>query len=122
MLLDDFLIRRTALLFSVIGIISVFVICQISEPKEIKISEIGSKHISSKVSTKGIVSWSRISKGVLIFQLQDNAKISCVIFSPTIEQLSTVRKGHVLNVEGKVQLYKNSFEIIAEKVSLLESG
>lgn len=122
MLLDDYLLRRLALLFSVIGLISIFFISQLNEPKEIKISEITGKQISEKISTTGIVSWSRFSKGALIFELQDSGKIPCVIFSPTVEHFSLVKKGKAVKVEGKLQLYKNSPEIIVEKVFSIEPG
>jgi DNA/RNA endonuclease YhcR with UshA esterase domain len=119
---DDFLLRRLCLLLSVAGLGALLVLSGMQSPKQLRVDEIGNSFLSEKVSTKGIVMWSRLAKGVLIFEIQDIGRIKCVVFTPAAEHLAAVRKGRVVEVEGTVKMYKGALEIVAERVKAIGPG
>ncbi len=121
MQLNDLLIRRLCLLLSIAGLSSVFFLSAIQEPLIIKLSEINDSQLSDNISTKGFVSWSRISKGILFFEIRDIEEMKCVIFTPTTEQLTLVKKGAFVQVSGRLELYEGELEIIVEEVLSIES-
>ena len=121
MQLNDLLIRRLCFLLSIAGLSSVFFLSAIQEPLTIKLSEINDSQLSDNISTKGFVSWSRINKGILFFEIRDIEEMKCVIFTPTTEQLTLVKKGAFVQVSGRLELYEGELEIIVEEVLSIES-
>ncbi|MCX8189645.1 MAG: OB-fold nucleic acid binding domain-containing protein [Candidatus Diapherotrites archaeon] len=120
MLLRECLLRRIALLCAAVGIILLFVYSSIDSPKRTKISEVKISSIGDKVEIDAIVSSSKVSGNVLIFELDDGDKITSVFFNPRIEQKIILRKGNFVRVSGRIAEYRGNLEIVAEKVLLID--
>lgn len=120
MLLRECLIGRIALVCAIAGIILLFVYSTIESPVKTKISQINSRSVGTKVEIDAFVSSSRVSNNVLIFELDDGAKIVGVYFNPSIEEKIILRKGNFVRVFGRINEYKGSIEVVAEKVLLLD--
>ena len=116
MQLDDKRLRQIALALAAIGLITLFLLSELSKPVEVKIAEIDLSFIGKRVSAKGIVKWKYFTKNTLLFELADGNKIKAVLFSPSSEELSAIKKNSVIVVEGVVKKYKGSLEIVVERV------
>ncbi|MCX8158301.1 MAG: OB-fold nucleic acid binding domain-containing protein [Candidatus Diapherotrites archaeon] len=120
--ISDYKIRKIALLFSIFGILFLIHFFEGNNiTTELRISDINKNFIDKKISVKGIVSWAKLSKGILFFELQDKGNIYCLIFYPTVDEISLVKKGNSLKIKGVVKEYKGNLEIIVEEVVLIGS-
>lgn len=121
MRIDDFLLRKLAVAFSVAGIIGLVVWSGFGGAERVGLSEIGEKHLGKEVIARGEVEWVRFSKGALVFGLaQGNGKINVVVFSPSFEEMLAARAGNLVGVEGKIENYRGSLEIVAKEVVFID--
>ncbi len=120
MLLREYWLNRLALLCSFFGIALLLAYSYLDAPEELSIEEIGHHKLGAKVRVKGIVYFSKSGENFIIFGLNDGAKIKCIYFNPEIRERIIIRKGNLIEVIGKIKLYKGNLEIVAEKVNLLD--
>lgn len=110
------MVARLALSLAVLGIIVLFIVSYSYEAHAVKISEISEEIKGEHVIVCGRIDSSYIAKNVLIFTINDGAKIKGVVFNPGREEYSLIRKNSFVEIEGRVEIYKGELEIIAGKV------
>jgi RecJ-like exonuclease len=120
MLLREYWLNRASLFCAVVGILLLAAYSFLEAPKQLSIAEISEKYLDAKVRVRGVVSFSKVTDKIAIFMIDDGAKIKGVFFRPGIEEKIMLRKGSFVEVVGKVKLYRNKLEIVAEKVNLLD--
>ncbi len=111
-------IARISLITAVAGVISLLLLSYVFEPREASIAEISDSMLESRVIVKARVDSAVQRETVSFFQLNDGTgKIKAVIFNPSKTQRKLISKNSFITVEGKVQLYNGSLEIVVERVS-----
>ena len=115
-MLREELVARLALSLAVLGIIVLFIVSYSYEARDVKISEISEEIKGERVIVCGRIDSSYIAKNVLIFTINDGAKIKGVVFNPGREEYSLIRKNSFVEIEGRIEIYENELEIIAERV------
>jgi len=116
-MLREVALKRISLSLSIAGIALLFFLGQMFEAKEITIAEVGGQGEGAKVKITAQV-YSAFSKGGnVMFQLDDGTgKLQGIAFNAGEAQRKLLRKNNFIRVTGRLQLYKNNWEIIAEKV------
>ena len=110
------MVARLALSLAVLGIVILFIVSYSYEARDVKISEISEEIKGERVIVCGRIESSYIAKNVLIFTINDGAKIKGVVFNPGREEYSLIRKNSFVEIEGKIEIYENELEIVAERV------
>ncbi|MFA4855824.1 MAG: OB-fold nucleic acid binding domain-containing protein [archaeon] len=105
-----------ALLAAVAGTMLLFAFAQGIEARQAKISEIGEGMEGVLVKVNVRIESMSVRKGIAFMELYDGTgKINAVLFNA--EKTGTLpKKGGFAGIEGKVQKYNGSLEIIVEKV------
>ncbi len=98
------------------GITMLFLLNEAIEPRELSVREINESLVGERVSVAGRVDWALEKDNFILFTLNDGAKIKAIKFSPSWEERGLAGKGSYVTVVGKVQLYKNEIEIVAEEI------
>ncbi len=109
-------IAVASLLLAIVGTGLLFLFNQAIEPREVRIEEIGRGLVGERVSVVGKVNWAMERENFVLFTLDDGAKIKAIKFNPSKEEKVIARKDSFVLVTGKVQLYKNELEIVAEEI------
>jgi len=110
-------ISKIALLASMAGIATLFLLAENIEAKEVSIREIDEGMLDMHVLVKGQVMSSYQTNKTAIMELYDGTgKVKAVMFRPSKEQLVLLGKGSFASFEGKVQIYKEELEIVVERV------
>ena len=93
-----------------------FVSNRMIQPKEIKINDISENQNYIKI--KGKVTKVSTSKDITTFlKLKDDTgSIDVVIFKNSIDDVSWIKAGNIIEVLGKPEKYKNKLEIIASQI------
>jgi len=116
---DDAL-TRLCLIFSILGLVGLFVIINFTSPLTIGIGEINEEMIGSIISTRGTVKSVRFhEEGHVFLTLSDGkSKIKAVIFSSTARKIDVekLKRGVNVSVTGRVSEYKGGLEIIVESL------
>lgn len=115
-------IIKLCLLFSVIGLVSLFLITQFEEVENIPIGKIDESHMGQMVKVNGEVTDKYVSKdGHLFFDLTENGNnIKIVLFNNKLNDLGLKPeeiKGKI-EIIGIVKKYKGEMEILPEKIGL----
>ncbi len=105
-----------AMACAVAGIGILFLLEVVTVAPEISIGQIDKSHIGETVSVSGKIDWVLQKEGFVLFTIEDGEKINAIKFSPTETERNALGKGTWVTVVGKVQLYRNELEIIAEEV------
>lgn len=111
-----------SLAMAVAGLVALFIITLSIEPREITVSEISSELSGQVVVASGTISSYFSKEGNVFITLEDGASIKVVMFSRDAQKQPWVydlRKGDSISVQGRVQLYKNELEIVAESVKVV---
>ena len=116
MLATPHAIRIAAIALSIAGLVAVLAFSALFEPKEISLKEIDGTFEGKAVRSKGFVNSSFMIRNSLIVELFEGKKFKAVKFNPTEIELEALRKNSFVEVEGKVQRYNGSLEIIIERV------
>ncbi|MFH1239992.1 MAG: OB-fold nucleic acid binding domain-containing protein [Candidatus Diapherotrites archaeon] len=115
-MLREELVARLALSLAVLGIVVLFIVSYSYEAHSLKISEISEEIKGERVIVCGRIDSSYLATNVLIFTINDGAKIKGVVFNPGREEYSLIRKNSFVEIEGKIEIYENELEIVAERV------
>ena len=111
-------IIRLSLISSVIGLIVLYFLLSNMTPEKVEIKSIGKNFIGKNVATVGFVKNLKESGENRFFELTDNkSSISVVEFNYN----EYLENGEKILLYGHVDVYKNSLEIIANKIISLSS-
>ena len=104
---------------TVVGIVSLFFIVQLIEPLTIGAGEISRELDGQAVVTEGIISSFNEKDGNVFLTLNDELKV--VMFKSQAEDSIVYElEGHEkISVTGKVSIYRDELEVIAEKIELI---
>ena len=108
--MNDSLIMKISLLMAVLGTVALFFIVQVVEPCKISPDEITEALDGQYVKTSGVVSSFYENQGNLFFYL-DGIKV--VFFQ--VGNYS-IKDGDHVSVTGKVSIYRDKLEIIADEM------
>lgn len=103
------------LTISIIGILFLLFLSCTIEPKEIEINKIDKKYINKKIQTKGrVIKIKNYKNDFQIFTIQNNKTID-VLTKPI-----NLSKNQTVLVKGKVNLYKEKLQILADEIKITE--
>ena len=103
------------LMFSLFGLLSLLLIANYFEPKEVPIILL-QEYIDSDVKISGKVISASYSDDASFFRIKDNSgEIRVVAF----DNVSQIRKNDFVSVNGKVDIYQGKVEVIADQISFL---
>ena len=115
-MLEERHLALAALACAIAGIGILFLLETVAVAPEINIRQIDNSRIGETVSVLGKVDWVLQKEGFVLFTIEDGKKINAIRFSPTEMERNALGKGVWVKVVGKVQLYRNELEIVAEEV------
>jgi len=103
---------KISLIFSILGIIVLTVMPK--TPGEItQIEDLTKKDLGRTITTQGIIENIKTLPTITIITLKNKESIKVVLFDPN----NKIKKGDKVKITGKVKLYKNELEIIADKIT-----
>jgi len=112
-------IHKLSFIISLVGILTLLLIINIQEPPLIKISEINEKLLNKQIKVQGqIINTKNHANGFTILTIKDNEnnQIQAICNCPNIEQDTGVE------IIGKVEEYKNTLQIRADKIIKITSS
>ena len=108
------MLKRISLAAAIIGIIALAFLSLNLEPKVMKISEITDKNMGSFVRISGEVTYAK--KGdITYFDVNDSTEEMRVVLFDKAD----ISKGDRVEVIGKVEEYRGSLEVNADKVKVM---
>ena len=114
-----------AFLLSLAGLALLAVSAQLSEPQQVRISELGDSHLGKFVSVSGTVSSPYFRNGSLFAKICSGPCVRVVVFKSSLPSLSThgnnlylLRNGDRLRVAGQLSSYNGEYEIEAEEAEI----
>jgi len=106
---------KIVLCLSLINLFFLIIFVQNTEPKEVKIIQLGD-NIGREVLVSGEITKLTDKNNISFFTLEDNtAEIRVVAF----ENYNPLTKGSNISLRGKVEIYEKELEIIAQEIKLL---
>ena len=110
---------KIALTWSLIGIVALLFVSEFHETEKINIIELG-EYIGKIVYVQGNVTKTIYSDAVTIFEIEDNTgEIKVVAFE---KMNKTINENDEIRAFGKVKIYKNELEVIADKIDCVKCG
>jgi len=106
---------KIALIGCFVGLIILFFLSQSMAPEKVGISEAYKKDIDDWVVISGKINWTKNYEGITLFRVCDDECISVIAY----EEIN-IKTGSLVEVVGKIKMYKGKKEIQAEKISLLQ--
>ncbi len=110
----DETLLKLSIFASVIGILLIVFITQTMEVKAVKISDIKKSMSGDKIITYGYVNSVYEKSGNMFINIADNASEILVV---AFKNHFNIKKGDYIKVKGKVNIYKNRLEIIADSIN-----
>lgn len=86
------------------------------EPREVSVAEISKELVGERVKVRARVTWGLERDNFVVFTLGERAKIKAIKFNPTKIERNLVRERSFVWVVGKVELYRNELEIVADGI------
>ncbi|MBI2233374.1 MAG: OB-fold nucleic acid binding domain-containing protein [Candidatus Aenigmarchaeota archaeon] len=111
-----------SLIISMVGFLSMVAITMAIEPRYVSVSQITSEMTGQEITTRGIIDSYFTNEGNVFITLKNRTSVKVVMFSREAGKQPWVydlRKGDSIAVEGKVQIYKNELEIVADKITAI---
>ena len=110
-------------MFSIVGLLVLFMGVRIIEPEEKSIDEISEDNLGETISVTGEVSSKYYNGDHLFFDLEkSDKKIDVVFFDNIIENKKInpeeIENGDKISVTGKIDTYKGQLEIIGTSVTI----
>ncbi len=121
-MISDKKLTYFSLAISIIGFLAMVSITLGIEPRQVAVSEITSETIGQEIITQGMIGSYFTNEGNVFIELKNRTSMKIVMFSREAGKQPWVydlRKGDLIAVQGKVQVYKNELEIIANKISAI---
>ncbi len=119
--MNDVKLLRIALLIGITGIICLFFLSKTIEAEPISIEKITEEQVGRKIRIEGIVESVEEKKSVTILEIKDEEteeSISVALFN---QNQYVLKEGETVAVTGTVKEYYGSLEIVAEKISMMNS-
>ena len=114
--MDDKKLTKLSLILSLVGLILIYYITTVIEVKAFAISDIDKSMIDRDVKVSGeIANVIKTDKVLILLVKDESSSISVVSFDP--EEIPKIKEGQFIEVTGKVALYKNKLEIIADSIN-----
>jgi DNA/RNA endonuclease YhcR with UshA esterase domain len=105
---------KTCIITTIIGLILLIILSDKLEPDSIKISDIDKKQINKMVTVQAQISQITFKNDILSGKIKDNSgQIDLVAFDA---KGISIRKGDLIQVQGKVSFYKDKPQINADKI------
>ena len=105
---------KVSLICSLTGILVLLLISESIEIKEYKIKDINRKLLNKDIKIKGTITRITETPGLLIFEVNDQTGTLTVIAFK--EEPINITKDQKVEIEGKVQEYKNKLEIVTNQI------
>ena len=111
-------LTKLSLIISILGTFLLLVLSEVISPPLVKINEINEDYLESKIRIQGILISIKETPGLYLLNIKEsNGIINAVVFKNSELEL---KKGDLIEIEGAIELYENTLEIIADKITLLE--
>ena len=112
-------ISKISFFATIIGIACLVVVSQYIQPEKISIGSINDASVGKIVSVNGIIGNTSLTNK-MFFSLSDTTgTVDVLIFENVLKSSTALKDGFVVTVAGKIFLYKNKYEIIAESVKII---
>ncbi len=124
-MVSDLFLQRISFIITIIGIILLFFIVQNIEPEKIMIKDIDESIIGSYVSVSGIVKSVKITENVFFSLCDSDSCIKAVVFEKIAKkkpEAYNLRNMDKVVLSGRINLYNNELEIIAEDIKILSTN
>jgi DNA/RNA endonuclease YhcR with UshA esterase domain len=122
-MLSDKTLMYIALVLFIVGIAGLFLVTQFIGPKEIGTGKIGNSEIGQNVVIKGTIASYFEKDGHVFMDVDDGSgKIKVVMFENAARNqpyVYNIEKGDMISVEGKIELYENELEIVANSIKTI---
>ncbi|MFH1224470.1 MAG: hypothetical protein V1676_01575 [Candidatus Diapherotrites archaeon] len=116
LLLDDFAIRKIALVASFAGLAAILILGETAGVEKVEAWQIDENMLGKEVSTTGIVKWARMSKGVLMLQIGAGQGVAAVVMNPDEREQAILAKGRNVEITGIVKKYNGAIEVEVSEV------
>ena len=103
---------KLSLAWSLIGIFLLLLLAYFSEPQAIKISDM-EQNVGKSVVIFGTVENARYGSTSFIDLSDETGNTTIILFA---EPQNKTQAGETIGAKGKVQFYKNNFELIADEI------
>lgn len=113
---------KVAWLGALVGMLSLFILVHYMEPEKVTIDKINENLLGHTVEIKCRIKSIFVNDGHIFLTLEDKTgKIKAVIFKTKAEKIGAYKleKDDNARINGKVSLYKNELEIIADNFKIL---
>ena len=117
--MDETKIQIIALAWSLIGISILLGISIFVQPEEINIIDANTEIGETVIITGDVISATYRDNVNFIDIKDDSSNITIVFFE---EPTSKVSKGNTISAKGKIQVYKNGLELIAQEIWCINCG
>lgn len=112
--MKDSTLLKISLICALVGILILFIINEKYSLKDSKIGELNKNKLDEKVKVKGYVTYVNNRPSVLFVSLKDDTgNITIVVFK---EENIELKKGDLIEVEGKLTEYNGKLEINADVI------
>ncbi len=105
-----------SLVISIIGTLILLILSEYTHPPFLQINEITEEHLESKITLQAKILTIRNSNGLSFLTLSDSTG---TIKALTFDELD-LEKNSIIEIEGVVEKYQGEFEILIDKINLLE--
>lgn len=113
-------LAKISFLLAVLGIGALFAVTETLRPTGMAVADITPNDAGAEVAVNGTIKSISIKEGNIFITLQEK-DFRIVMFRSEANQSSyALKKGNMIEVTGRVQLYKGQIEIIAEKIRKME--
>lgn len=109
----DRTLLKIALVWSLIGIFLLIIIALFTKPAIVQVSDL-EQNLGKTVVVSGVIDRAVYKEKVAFIDLEDKSGMITVVIFDKVE--NKVFKNNLIQVKGKVQLYKGELEIIADEI------
>lgn len=116
--MNDKDLMKLSFAIAVLGIIALFLVTEQLEPIAVPVELIDSSYVGKNVVVNSTIKSLTIKDDNIFITLNEGMRV--VVFkNKALDDNYNLKAGNKISVVGKVQLYKNELEIIAEKITKL---
>ncbi len=113
--MDNNSLLKISLTLSIIGILFLLILANITPPKVLRIKDISSKYLDKKIQTKGTIINIKSYKETdfQVIKIQDNTKTIDITLNP----LQNITINQSITVIGTIRRYKDALQIQVDKIT-----
>jgi len=113
--MKDKILFKAALTFAIVGILILFVIVENTKIDEKSINNLTDDDVEKSIRILGEITNVRQTKSATFLQVSQKNNIDVVLF-----ELKNFSAGKKVEIVGKVEEYDHAYQIIANKISIME--